>query len=92
MTNPPTPTPETPDHNEPPIRWYVRLGALVAGMITGAVPGTVMLFVASGLLGVAWKDLGTPFLICTATGGICGLLFPRATLDYAYVFLGVFGI
>ena len=90
MPNSPCRTPEAPDRDRQTIRWYIRLGAILAGILTGAIPGTIMLLVASGILGIDWKGLGTPFLICTGVGGICGLFFPRATLDYAFVFLAVF--
>lgn len=92
MTVAPNPTPDKADRHEPGIPWHARVGAFVVGALAGTISGTVLLLVASSLLGFHWTGLGTPILICAAVSAVCGILFPKVTLDYGQAFLAVFGL
>lgn len=73
------------------LRWYTRVGAVLAGLLVGAIPGTVVLLIFSSFVGFEWARLETPLLICAGVGAVWGLVFPEATLDYAVAFLAPFG-
>jgi len=92
MTVAPNPTPGKDDPHEAAAPWHVRVSAFVVGALAGAIPGTILLLVASSSVGFHWTGLAAPILICAAVGAVCGILFPKATLDYGHAFLAVFGL